>query len=325
MSNNCGCNHSASGPAPDAQPNYGEMQAISAILNPLTVGKPKPKIQIWQSLANGTLGFDQLELDSVKLKTQEVGDVKGYYGTGRIAPTLRYTTNLVTLVFDDIVNVYGVTKIDGKNTLSLLSPVFMPLVNGTIDNGVFAGTTNGTTGFLYFQQFDANEHRYVIKEKSLASLKTTAKVVGGTDDSKQNTNLVAFFDGKSRWIAYQTRDDKIMIRCIDRSDRDDVQGSENLCRGQISRLAAVQVVTPSGVNRIYVYFTNSVNEVYRTFSDVKGGSLNFPQAELLNEGLKLNTFSQMSIVPDAANEQNIIYTISEGGSGIERITDAWAA
>ncbi|KAJ3528733.1 hypothetical protein NM208_g10074 [Fusarium decemcellulare] len=218
-----------------------------------------------------------------------------------------------------------ITKIDGKNTPSLLSPVFMPPANATIDNGVFAGSRNGTTGTLYFQQFDAKEQRYVIKEKSLASLKTTAKAVGKTDDSKQNPNLVAFFDGTYRWIAYQTRDDTIMIRFLDCSDRDEVEGSENLCTSHISRLAAVKVVTPSGVNRIYIYFTNIVNEVYRTFSDVKGGSLNFPQADVLDQGLKLNAFSQMSIVPDAANQQNIIYTISDGGSGIERITDAWAA
>lgn len=47
------------------------MQAIAAIVNPTTVSPSREgnmKVIIWQSLPNGTLGYDQLEFDDDKVK-----------------------------------------------------------------------------------------------------------------------------------------------------------------------------------------------------------------------------------------------------------------
>lgn len=62
-------------------------------------------------------------------------------------------------------------------------------------------------------------------EKDLSKVNNEPQMVEETTDSKKNTDLVAFYDGEHRWIAYQTsfksngrEKSRIQIRCIDRSD-----------------------------------------------------------------------------------------------------------
>jgi len=110
----CGCGNQGSGghntthPAPGPViPKYEEMQALTAILNPDTLDREgvERKIMLFQSLPNGTLGYDQLEFDDVKLKAQKIGEVAGYYEKpSKLVPTLKYRSSIVSMVYDDVVS-----------------------------------------------------------------------------------------------------------------------------------------------------------------------------------------------------------------------------
>jgi hypothetical protein len=107
MSNNCGCHQNGSNGAAQEK-DYSKMQALTAILNPQTVGRPKkePKVLLYQSLPNGTLGYEQAVFSSsqqVKSQGYGQGVVGNYESPSPLTPVLRFGSNLVSLVIDDIV------------------------------------------------------------------------------------------------------------------------------------------------------------------------------------------------------------------------------
>lgn len=83
------------------------------------------------------------------------------------------------------------------------------------------------------------------------------------------------------------------------------------------------MVSAGGVNRIYIYFTTLDGSVYRSFSDIKDDGINVKQPYRLDQKLQLNAFAQTSVVTNVKKSENVIYTVSEGGEGIERFHDAW--
>lgn len=106
MSANCACGntHHPSVPTPV---NYDEMQAVTTIINPATVGKEEEKVLVYQSLKkNGTLGYEQLPSHKTELKAQSLGNVVGNYdeNPSPLTPVLKWKSNLVSLVINDIVS-----------------------------------------------------------------------------------------------------------------------------------------------------------------------------------------------------------------------------
>jgi len=83
------------------------MQAITAILNPNTVGRgegTEEEMMLFQSLPNKSLGYDQFEVDdSNKIKPQQQGGVNGYYDHKVKVPTLKFQSKLISLKVDNIV------------------------------------------------------------------------------------------------------------------------------------------------------------------------------------------------------------------------------
>ena len=124
MSSNgfCLCHPAPSAPEAQKAPDYKErMVAVSAILNPETVAintyasaevkkankklKTETKVILFQSLYNGTVGYDQVSFEPHdKLHSRQKGDVVGFYGEKGGVPTLKFRSTLTSVVVNNIVS-----------------------------------------------------------------------------------------------------------------------------------------------------------------------------------------------------------------------------
>ncbi len=122
MSSNafCHCHPAPSGPSAPVAPDYKEkMVAVSAILNPETVAintyasaevkkankklKTETKVILFQSLYNGTVGYDQVSFEPHdKLHSRQKGDVVGFYGEKGV-PTLKFRSTLTSVLVNNLV------------------------------------------------------------------------------------------------------------------------------------------------------------------------------------------------------------------------------
>ncbi|CVL06549.1 uncharacterized protein FPRN_05165 [Fusarium proliferatum] len=317
----------------------GPMQAISAILNPDTVGRGKDgasdgqeKVFIFQSLPNRTVGLDQVNFSdrSVNGQKDEGDGVVGYYQSpASFVPTLRPRSKLVSTLFNDIVHVYGVNEQTGL--ISLMSPVFSPVKNAQALYNNFAACSKKTDdgkGYLYFQMKDKKDKVY-IWEKDLSDPDSEPTVVVKTNDADEGTDIIAFHDGKNRWILYQTTDARdessIMLRCVDTKDGEEIPSmGGNIENGKIARIAAVHVNSEEeNVNKVFVYLTGKGNQLWRSEATITGGEPKFTPARELTKRTWVNDYTGLSVVADPATRTNLIFTITEKGKAISLNRDAW--
>ncbi|KAF4982146.1 hypothetical protein FZEAL_2169 [Fusarium zealandicum] len=329
MNSNCSC-HPAHGPN---GPDYSKFQAVTVILNPDTVSRQDEptKAIVFQSLPNGTLGFEQIDFKRAKLGAQEDGEVTGYYkpNPSPLAPVLQYKSNLVSLVYDDMIHVYGVTA-DPKS-ICLLSPVYMPL-SGT-DVGELHGKIAGCSdtkeqGWIYFQRRDS-QGRYHIYEKNLNSSNDDPTKFGKTSNSWENTDVAALYDGDYRWIAYQTKGDDDgdtelqVLRLADSATNYVVKDSAKYLGKKLAAMAAA-FITKNDKNMITLYFRGEGNLLYRSSSDTRDGSVSFSKPESLPGPIKLADDATLSVVPDPTRKLTVIYAVKTGGKQIKVFEDKWA-
>ncbi|KAH7188099.1 uncharacterized protein B0J16DRAFT_370102 [Fusarium flagelliforme] len=326
----CGNTHHPGVPTPT---NYHEMQAVTTIINPATVGKDEEKVLVFQSLKqNGTLGFEQLPAQKTELKSQSWGSVYGNYdeNPSPLTPVLKYKSNLVSLVINDIVHVYGVAAHTGA--ISLLSPVFQRLGQADVDKdlrGKIAGCGNGKDkGWIYFQRFDKAQSKYLIYEKSLNKVGERPVEVKNTDNSKKDTDMVAFFDGKRRWVAYQStkmfrgrEESNIQLVCVDAGASDNIPSSAHKIDNQLVEFSACNAVR-DGKNKIFIYFRGQGDELFWSASETADGKISFSEPLSLTEQTILTGYASLSVLPAAKGI--MIYCIKDGGEGLEAFLDPWA-
>ncbi|KAI0149614.1 hypothetical protein GGR57DRAFT_515055 [Xylariaceae sp. FL1272] len=329
------CKCHAQEPSQPAQPpvDYKGMQAVTTIINPSTLGRDLKKVVVFQSLANGTVGYQQLEFDDQQpLSTQEYGKgVNGNYDEqpAPLAPIIKFGSNIVSLIIDDTVHVYGVSAHTGA--ICLLSPVFQRLGSAEVDQklpGKIAGCGNGKDkAYIYFQKA-IGQGRYAIFEKSLTKLNEKPNEVTGTKESKVGTDIVAFFDGKNRWIAYQvdTEDNgeivsHIQVQCTSNKNLNHkIEGTETVIDGKLIALAATNA-EKNGRKMIYIYFRGQQNKLYYTSSDNLGQTLQFSAPKLLHDLTYLEPRASLSVLPSA--DGIMIYGIKKGGEALEAFLDPW--
>ncbi len=117
----CHCHPPPSSAA--APPNYRQMVALSAVLNPETVAlntfavndkraeklETEPKVILFQSLYNGTVGFDQVQFapqhGKLHVQDKDKGEVVGFYGEKGV-PTLKFGSTLTSVVVNNIVSTH---------------------------------------------------------------------------------------------------------------------------------------------------------------------------------------------------------------------------
>ncbi|KAF4502906.1 hypothetical protein FAGAP_864 [Fusarium agapanthi] len=317
----------------------GPMQAISAILNPDTVGRGKDgnsdgqeKVLIFQSLPNRTVGLDQVNFSdkSVNGQKDEGDGVVGYYkNPASFVPTLRPHSKLVSTIFNEIVHVYGVNEQTGL--ISLMSPVFSPVKNAYALYNNFAACSKASDdgkGYLYFQMKD-KKNRIYIWEKDLSDPDSEPTIVVKTEEADEGTDIIAFHDGKNRWIVYQTTDARdecsIMLRCVDTKEGEEIPSmGGNIANGKIARIAAVHVSSEEeNVNKVFVYLTGKGNQLWRSEATITGGEPKFTPARELTKKTWVNDYTGLSVVADPATRTNLIFTITEKGKSISLNRDAW--
>ncbi|KIL89182.1 hypothetical protein FAVG1_07576 [Fusarium avenaceum] len=323
--NNCGC-HPPSGNKPD----YQKMQALTAILNPGNTSK----VLLYQSLTtNGTLGYEQAAFSPKHdVKAQGYGSgVTGHYEEpSPLSPVIKFGSNIVSLIVEDTVHIYGVSA--HTNSLCLLSPVYQPLKAAEVDTtltGKIAGCTNGRgQGWLYMQKRDNQSTKTTgyIYEKSLTKLTETPVKIPATKDAKAGTDIVAFHDGKRRWIAFQTwyeDDDEenteshIQIVCLDDESAKDhpIPDSKNVIDKELVELAATHAVK-NGKELIYIYFRGQGGSIYWSSAEIAKGGARFSRPKDLEQKTKLDRRSSLALLPDA--DGIVLYGIKKGGKNADR-------
>ncbi|KAH7217529.1 hypothetical protein BKA60DRAFT_648851 [Fusarium oxysporum] len=330
MSNNCGChqNPPSSGPAP-VKHDYSKAQALTAILNP---GNQK-KVLLYQTLTvNGTLGYEYATFSpdqSVKSQGYNQGVVGNYdEQPSPLSPVTKWGSNIVSMVMDGVVNVYGVSA--HTNSMCLLSPVYQPLKLAEVDknlNSKIAGCTNGQgQAWLYFQKSDGGKTGYIY-EKSLTKLNEKPTKLVITKDAKLDTDIVAFYDGRRRWIAYQTWMDgddddesysQIQIVCLDdESANHYMQGSKTVLDKELIELAATSAVK-NGKELIYIYFRGQASNLYWSAAELTKNGAKFSTPENLKQ-IKMDRRSSLAVLPH--DEGIVVYGIKKSGDGIEAFLD----
>ncbi|KAM6515603.1 hypothetical protein FALCPG4_013822 [Fusarium falciforme] len=329
MSNpNCGC-HPPSGDKPD----YKKMQALTAILNPGNTSK----VLLYQSLtANGTLGYEQAAFSpkhDVKSQGYGQGVVGNYEEPSPLSPVIKFGSNIVSMIIDDTVHVYGVSA--HTNSLCLLSPIYQPLKAAEVDptlNGKIAGCTNGKgQSWLYMQKRDTKDSKTAfIYEKSLAKPSEKPIKIADTERAKAGTDIVAFHDGRRRWIAFQTwyededeeeTESHVQVVCLDQESANHrIPESKNVVDKELVELAATHAVK-NGKQLIYIYFRGQGGSIYWSSAELTKNGAQFSPPKDLEQKTKLDRRSSLALLPDA--DGIVLYGIKKGGEGIECFHDAF--
>lgn len=161
----------------------------------------------------------------------------------------------------------------------------------------------------------------------------------------EESALAAVYDGKRRWLVYQKSDRLIAVRNVRKGTGrplhqfrlsvtkilpEDIVGSH---RDQVkikSQLAAVYAPGHKGSpGRIYIYFVNTDNSLYRAWSEV-GDRLSFDgegaPIEVDQNSGSIVDFSQISVVADPVRQRNAIYAVKVSNSSnsvVSTILDPW--
>ncbi|KAK4466752.1 hypothetical protein QBC42DRAFT_323563 [Cladorrhinum samala] len=340
----CSCHPSF--PTPAQPPNYKDMQAIAAIVNPDTVGRVdadgKPagqQVILFQSLPNGTLGFDQVQFngDHGDLSKQNEDGVIGYYtNPSKLVPTLKFGSSLATVVLDDVVRTYGV--LEGDSSVWLLSPIVMPLENARIPYGSIAATSDGDkNGKLFWQ--DKRDGKFQLKCRDLNARDDGGVWIDGTEDSKEGTDIAAFYDGEDFWVIYQSTSQsgnskkakpKDYIKAVPITGDGQgflVDGSSDKLNGELARIAACRAEKKGGgadVDRVYVYFTDQYSTLHVGWANcTRGGNLTFQNDVKNFKGLIVHEKSRIAAVASPLDSRNEIYAVTGTNSKISHTADKW--
>ncbi|KAF5665619.1 wall-associated ase precursor [Fusarium circinatum] len=318
------------------------MQAISAILNPDTVGRGsgEEKVLISQSLENRTVGLDSISFKDKNVNEQKDGKdgVVGYYANpAKFVPTLRPGSKLISTVFNDIVHVYGIHEQTGR--ISQFSPVFSHVTKekGTpVEFNNIAACSNPKDdgkGYLYFQMKDT-DGQYWIHEINLSIPGSSPSQVEGTSEATKGTDIIAFHDGRARWILYQKTNPgrgggskEIILRNVEDEEQHRSMPGSSGCFSeslQLARIAVANARTPANQDdQVFVYVIGQKNRIYRSYATITKGMPEFEAFKPLAQATYVNDYTSMSVVADPANEENLIFAMPEKGDGISLQRDPW--
>ncbi|KAK4675913.1 hypothetical protein QC764_506500 [Podospora pseudoanserina] len=332
------CTCHGSFPTPAQPPKYTDMQAIAAVVNPDTVDRGDSvdqQVILFQSLPNGTLGFDQVQFngDHGDLSKQNEDGVIGYYvNPSKMVPTLKFGSSLATVVLDDVVRTYGV--FEGDSSVWMLSPIVMPLANATIPYKSIAAAGDGNkAGRLFWQEKRSGPDGtyFQLKARDLQSRDDGAVWVEGTKDSKEGTHLAAFYDGEDFWVVYQNTaeddnsgEDRDFIKAValtGTTQGNIIPGSSDKINGRIARIAACRA---DNSDRVCVYFTDQYNKLHRSWAKCNQDSTVTFQKDVKDvKGLIINKKSGLSALASPLDKRNIIYAVTGTNNKISFNSDKW--
>lgn len=205
--------------------------------------------------------------------------------------------------------------------LSLDAQFLSPLTKHRVD-------TSAEKRFIY-------EHVISSAQSSIIQLSASDILIG--------TNLAAFYDGENRWVVYQKLSGLIAIRnCGSDEGKSHSQGlifqsPANLIEcvvpvGKISGIArtktqlAAAFVKGKGNNydRVFVYFVNSENRLYRCHAQL-GYNVTFSQPiEVEQNRGTIVPLAQMSVIVDEERQTNMVYAVkSSSKATVSTIFDKW--
>lgn len=258
---------------------------------------------------------------------------------------IRGDSNIVSLVFDDVVHVYGVVA--GTNYVSLLSPFVEPVRPKIECNlGKLAGCAftehDEEQARLIYQGYDSNKENKIPKlffsdvtSPDAQDMPSTAK------DVKNATSLSLFHDSMRFWIIYQNKDGQLVAH-NEKDQKPSVispDTSHFLDNTPIGSCfipakdidsSKVPGFRPDALGRVIVYWVREFNHtpcLYRSHADLteKSSSADFSEPRQATEnGVSVQKFSQIGIVPNPQTQSNYVFISKEGADNISSVTDDWA-
>ncbi|KAJ4249331.1 hypothetical protein NW757_007910 [Fusarium falciforme] len=173
---------------------------------------------------------------------------------------------------------------------------------------------------------------YYIYEKNLSNPEEGPTRVSKTNNSMENADLMAIYDGNYGWVAYQTKSDgddddsEIQVIRLGASATGHViADSSQYLDNKLAEFSAADSNKDSK-EMIHLYFRGQGNLLYRSSSEVTGGRANFSKPDSLPGPVKLAPFTSLSVVPSPKPDQklNVIYALKWGGKGqVTVFEDKW--
>ncbi|KAK6349288.1 hypothetical protein TWF730_010038 [Orbilia blumenaviensis] len=292
------------------------MSGITALVNPITALKcGKTKVSIYSDVGTGMLAFEQ------RLLGEATSKIKGGQGTA----ILLNPSNLVSMVLDDTVQVYGVNS---SKKLSLLSPGYQAF-ELEIKNGIFAGCSNGESdGWFFYQDGDVKLGNATdIFEVPALSENARPKKVEGLIKPLLDTKLAVCYDGEHRWLAYQDTNNCIVLRNV---DTDKYAIIEN------TRWTA-QTKTPIGITfvpghstrgHIFVYYLHKDFSLRRAFIEIDEtfDFRGYGEEVAVDKAGSIADWTQLAVVADTASKTNYVYAARNPATKqVSTVIDNWGS
>lgn len=319
-----------SGTAASTDPRQ-KMSALSAIINPLSLGQDKTKIFLFsvQVENDSILAFEQRALGDTKKQELRLWKKEG--SSTIHPPKVNLPSSIVALYHDLCLHVYGVLDDDPKS-ICLLSPVY-ERQPATAPTGHIAGCTNGDTATLFFESTDNGKSVIAVKDFPADG---DGNNVVYTNDFLSGTYLGAAYDGTDYWVAYQRPNNIISVSNFNLYSIWDVstQAKQFLESTPIALLfvPASQWKVEGDMKargRLVVYWLDNAEIIQRSWSIVgHTGDVKFSSPSIA--GGKNNTatqFGQMSILYDPKGLKNVIHCYPKAANrnpSVQIHYDAWS-
>ncbi|CVL11706.1 hypothetical protein FPRO06_13013 [Fusarium proliferatum] len=268
---------------------------------------------------------------------------------------LRGESNIVTLIFDDVVHIYGVCVKD--NLISLLSPFVEPLESkASCDEGKLAGVCfsehDEEQAWLVYEKPDGEEDN--AKSRLMYCDLGTPQTPDKPSTAKsimKGTYLSLFHDTRRCWVIFQNESGQLVAHnetdqkpsvisadsshfAIFRTDKSNVSDPTPIasCFIPAKDIDTTQVpgFRSDALGRVIVYWVRTFNGkpcLYRSHADLteRSSSADFSEPRQATEnGVSVEPLAQISVVPNAETQSNYLFIVKHGGDNISSVADSWA-
>ncbi|KAF3909795.1 hypothetical protein ABW21_db0201148 [Orbilia brochopaga] len=298
------------------------MSAITALVNPLTALKSgKTKVSIYSLVDTGMLAFEQ------RLLGEATSKIKGGQGVAQLLSK----SYLVSMVIEDTIHVFGVNT-DKK--LSLLSPGYQVNNEVKIENGFFAGCSDGESdGWLFYQSVDTRTNSNELYEIPIWGNRESAKKLEVSMQPCVDTRLAACYDGEHRWIAYQAPigsedgESCIVLKNVD-TDKSAIIENTQWTAQKKTPIGLVFVPGHSTRGHIFVYYLHKDATLRRAFIEIDEtfDFRGYGEEVVVDKAGNIADWTQLAVIADPATKTNYVYAAKKPATKqVTTIIDSWGA
>ncbi|VUC25608.1 unnamed protein product [Clonostachys rosea] len=259
--------------------------------------------------------------------------------------TLNGTSNIVTLIFDDVVQVFGVSATTGY--LSLISPFVEPLepkvdcIQGKLAGVVFTEHDEEQAWLVYEGKEGNGDNAEPKLMYCDVTTPETPDTASSAKDIKKGTGLSLFHDTRRCWVIFQNKSGQLVAH-NEKDQKPSVISPDTAHFGEKTPIAScfipakeidtneVPGFRSDALGRVIVYWVRYFNgkpRLYRSHADLteKSSSAEFSEPRQATEnGVAVEPLGQISVVVNPSTQSNYLFVAKHGGDNISSVTDNWA-